>query len=71
MIERFSSASLAVLGDATKALEEGDANLAKDANFRGAEAAKLYSLMMRLAFQAARNRKLREHMSIPTSRASS
>ena len=56
---------MAVLGDATKALEKGDTSLAKDANLRGAEAAKLYSLMMRLAFQAARNRKLRERMNIP------
>jgi len=63
-IEQFSSASLAVLEDATKALEEGDASLAKDANIRGAEGVKLYNLVMRLAFQAARNRKLRERMNI-------
>ena len=65
MVERFSAASLAVLVDAAKALEAGDSNLAKDADLRGAEGAKLYSFMMRLAFEAARNRKLREHMNIP------
>lgn len=65
MIEKFSAASIAVLGDAVKALERGDANLAADADLRGAEGAKLYSFMMRLAFEAASNRKLRENMSIP------
>lgn len=65
LIGKFSSASLAVLEDSVKALKAGDGNLAKDAKSRGAEGSKLYNLMMRLAFQAARSRRLREQMSIP------
>lgn len=64
-MEKLSSTSRAVLGDAIKALEKGDADLARDAYFRGKESARLYRLMMRLVFQAARNRKLREGMGLP------
>ncbi len=61
-IQKFSATSLAVLADAMKALEKGDTALAQDANYRGGESVKFYRLMMRLTFQAARNRKLREAM---------
>lgn len=63
-IERFSATSAAVLSDAVTALDRGDAALAKDAYTRGSESTKLYRLMMRLAFQAAKNRKLREEMKL-------
>lgn len=64
-LEKLSSTSHAVLNDAIKALEKGDANLAKDAHHRGTESARLYRFLMRLAFQAARNRKLRVEMKLP------
>jgi phosphate uptake regulator len=64
VIQRFSSTSAAVLGDAVAALERGDTALAKDAYSRGADSSKLYRLIMRLAFQAAKSRKLREEMKI-------
>lgn len=64
-IERFSATSSAVLSDAVTALERGDASLAQDAHSRGAQSTKLYRLMMRLAFQAAKSRALREEMDIP------
>jgi phosphate uptake regulator len=63
-IERFSATSAAVLGDAVTALESGEATLAQDAAARGAQSTKVYRLMMRLAFQAAKSRKLREEMGI-------
>jgi len=61
-VKRFSATSAAVLRDAVTSLEGGDADLARDAYSRGSESIKLYRLMMRLAFQAARSRKLREEM---------
>ena len=63
-IQRFSANSAAVLGDAVTALDRGDATLAEDARSRGAESFKLYRLMMRLAFQAAKSRQLREEMKL-------
>lgn len=63
-VRRFSATSAAVLRDAVTALEQGDANLAKDAFSRGSESTKVYRLMMRLAFQAAKSRKLREEMAL-------
>jgi len=65
LLGRFSATSAAVLGDAVTALDRGDAALAQDASSRGAESTKTYRLMMRLAFQAAKNRKLREEMKLP------
>src|SRR5437867_3089670 len=64
-LEKLSGAALAVLRDAILALEKSDNTLARDAYYRGNESARLYRLIMRLAFQAARNRKLREEMAIP------
>lgn len=63
-LPRFSATSAAVLRDAVAALDRGDASLAQDAHSRGAESVKLYRLMMRLAFQAAKSRKLREEMKL-------
>jgi phosphate uptake regulator len=63
-IEKFSATSAAVLRDAVTALESGDMSLAQDAHSRGSESVKLYRLMMRLAFQAARSKKLREEMKL-------
>ena len=64
-LEKLSGAALAVLRDAILALEKSDNTLARDAYYRGNESARLYRLIMRLAFQAATNRKLREEMAIP------
>jgi len=63
-IERFSATSAAVLSDAVTALDRGDASLAKDAQARGSQSTKVYRLMMRLAFQAAKSRQLREEMNL-------
>ena len=63
-VERFSATSAAVLRDAVTALERGDVALAKDAHSRGAESTKVYRLMMRLAFQAAKSRKLRDELKL-------
>ncbi|HUK74319.1 MAG TPA: phosphate uptake regulator PhoU [Nitrososphaerales archaeon] len=63
-VERFSATSAAVLSDAVTALDKGDSTLAKDAYSRGSESTKVYRLMMRLAFQAAKSRKLREEMNL-------
>jgi len=63
-IERFSATSTAVLNDAVSALERGDTTLAQDAHSRGTQSTKVYRLMMRLAFQAAKSRKLREEMNL-------
>jgi phosphate uptake regulator len=65
LIEKLSATSGAVLRDAITALERGDTVLAQDAHFRGEDSTKLYRLMMRLAFLAARNRELREGMDLP------
>jgi phosphate uptake regulator len=63
-VKRFSATSAAVVRDAVTALESGDASLARDAHSRGSESIKLYRLMMRLAFQAAKSRKLRDEMKL-------
>lgn len=63
-VKRFSATSAAVVRDAVTALESGDASLAQDAHSRGSESTKLYRLMMRLAFQAAKSRKLRDAMKL-------
>ncbi|MDG6926503.1 MAG: phosphate uptake regulator PhoU [Nitrososphaerota archaeon] len=63
-MERFSATSLAVLGDAVKALHSGDKMLAQDAYERGYQSTRLYRLLMRLAIQGVRNRKLRDEMKI-------
>jgi phosphate uptake regulator len=63
-MEKFSATSLAVLGDATKALLSGDKMLAQDAYERGYQSTRLYRLLMRLALQGVRNRKLRDEMKI-------
>jgi len=63
-VKRFSATSAAVVRDAVTALERGDASLAQDAHSRGSESIKLYRLMMRLAFQAAKSRKLRDEMGL-------
>jgi len=63
-IERFSATSAAVLTDAVSSLERVDSTLAQDAHSRGNESTKVYRLMMRLAFQAAKSRKLRDEMKL-------
>jgi phosphate uptake regulator len=62
LLERFTDTSKAVLEDAIKAFMENDFELAEDAFERGEESTKLYRLLMRLALQAARNKKVREEM---------
>jgi phosphate uptake regulator len=61
-MRKFSESSLAVLGDAILGLEKGDKVLAQDAFERGRDSSKLYRLLMRLALQVLRNRKLRDEM---------
>lgn len=61
---RFSATSLAVLDDSVKALMSGDRMLAQDAYERGYQSTRLYRLLMRLAIQGIRNRKLRDEMKI-------
>ena len=63
-MEKFSSTALAVLNDAVKALALGDKMLAQDAYERGYQSTRLYRLLMRLALQGVRNRKLRDQMKI-------
>ncbi|MDA4131985.1 MAG: phosphate uptake regulator PhoU [Thaumarchaeota archaeon] len=63
-MEKFSATSLAVLGDSVKALRSGDRMLAQDAYERGFQSTRLYRLLMRLAIQGVRNRKLRDEMKI-------
>lgn len=63
-MEKFSGTSLAVLGDAVKALSRGDKMLSQDAYERGYQSTRLYRLLMRLAIQGVRNRKLRGEMKI-------
>ncbi len=63
-IEKFSATSAAVLNDAVTALDGGDTSLAQDAYLRGSQSTKVYRLMMRLAFQAAKSRKLRDEMEL-------
>lgn len=61
-MERFSTTSLAVLSDAMNALAKNDKVLAQDAYERGYQSTRLYRLLMRLAIQVVRNRKLRDEM---------
>ena len=63
-IEKFSANSAAVLSDAVTAMETGNMALAQDARVRGAGSTKVYRLMMRLAFQAAKSRKLRDELGL-------
>lgn len=63
-MEKFSATSLAVLNDSTTALRSGDKMLAQDAYERGYQSTRLYRLLMRLAIQGVRNRKLRDEMKI-------
>jgi phosphate uptake regulator len=63
-VDKFSATSAAVLSDAVTALETGNVALAKDAQVRGSQSTKVYRLMMRLAFQAAKSRKLREELKL-------
>ena len=64
LLERFTDTSKAVFDDAIKALVKNDFRLAEDAFERGEESTKLYRLLMRLALQASRNKKLREDMNL-------
>ncbi len=64
LLERFSITSKAVFQDAINAFIENDLSLAQDAFERGDESTKLYRLLMRLALQAARNKKLRDEMKL-------
>jgi phosphate uptake regulator len=64
LLERFTETSKAVFEDAIKAFIENDFALAEDAFERGEESTKLYRLLMRLALQAARNKKIREEMNL-------
>jgi phosphate uptake regulator len=61
-MERFSATSLAVLADGVRAFVDEDLALAQDAFERGYQSTRLYRLLMRLAIQVVRNRKLREEL---------
>jgi phosphate uptake regulator len=63
-MEKFSATSLAVLADAIKALMTQDRMLAQDAYERGYQSTRLYRLLMRLAIQVVRSRKLRDEMKV-------
>jgi len=63
-MEKFSATSLAVLSDAIKALATQDKMLAQDAFERGYQSTRLYRLLMRLAIQVVRSRKLRDEMKV-------
>jgi phosphate uptake regulator len=65
-MRKFSESSLAVLRDAVSGLSTGDKDLAQDAFERGYQSTKVYRLLMRLAFQILRNRKLRDEMKLYT-----
>lgn len=56
---KFCDSSVAVLADAVQGLKGGDVVLAQDAFERGVQSTKLYKLLLRLALQILRNRKLR------------
>jgi AbrB family looped-hinge helix DNA binding protein len=62
LLERFSNITKAVFQDSIKALLSKDIILAEDAFDRGAESTKLYRLLMRLALQSVKLRRLREDM---------
>lgn len=61
-MKKFNDTSLAVLTDAIVGLKKGDVVLAQDAYERGRQSTKLYKLLMRLALQILRNRKLRDEL---------
>lgn len=63
-MRKFSDSSLAVLGDAVVGLRKGDMALAQEAWDRGYQSTKLYKLLMRLALQILRNRKLRDELKV-------
>ena len=63
-MRKFSDSSIAVLNDAVTGLATGDRVLAQDAFERGYQTTKLYRLLMRLALQYLRNRKLRDEMRV-------
>lgn len=63
-MKRFSESSLAVLTDAIVGLKKSDMVLAQDAYERGKQSTKLYKLLMRLALQILRNRKLRDELKV-------
>lgn len=63
-MRKFSDSSLAVLSDAIVGLKRSDTALAQDAYERGMLSTKFYKLLMRLALQILRNRKLREELKI-------
>lgn len=64
LLERFSLTSKAVFQDAINAFIARDFELAQDAFERGEESTKLYRLLMRLAIQAARSRRVRDEMNL-------
>lgn len=64
LLDRFSTTSKAVFQDAIRALVERDQALAQDAFERGEESTRLYRLLMRLALQAAGDKKLRAQMNL-------
>ena len=63
-MKNFNDSSLAVLTDAIVGLKKGDVVLAQDAYERGRQSARLYKLLMRLALQILRNRKLRDELKV-------
>ena len=63
-MRKFSDSSIAVLGDAMVGLRKRDRVLVQDAFERGRQSTKLYRLLMRLALQILRNRKLRDEMKV-------
>ncbi|MDA4129122.1 MAG: phosphate uptake regulator PhoU [Thaumarchaeota archaeon] len=63
-MKKFCDSTLAVLSDAIKGLRRGDKVLAQDAFERGYQSTKLYRLLMRLALQVLRNRKLRDELKV-------
>jgi AbrB family looped-hinge helix DNA binding protein len=65
LLQKFASTSNAVLLDGLRALARADLSLAQDAFERGEQSTKLYRLLMRLALQAARSRRIRDEMKIP------
>lgn len=63
-MKKFSESSMAVLRDAISGLSADDKILSQDAYQRGYQSTKLYRLLMRLALQFLRNRKLRDEAKV-------
>jgi phosphate uptake regulator len=63
-MRKLSESSMAVLRDAVSGLASDDRVLAQDAFERGKQSTKIYRLLLRLAFQLLRNRKLRDEMKV-------